>query len=66
MSNILTIEVLNSETPITQAQQAVLDALKGKDYVSVDDLMSRFKMQSQLPLMRRIDHLVECGRLRLV
>lgn len=62
----ITVEVLESNTPVTQGQQAVLDAFKGQSSMSVNELVDRFGFESPLPLVSRLDHLVECGRLRIV
>lgn len=64
--NVMTIEILDSDVPVTKGQQAVLDALAGRSTVSFDELVEQFGFKSRLPLMSRLNHLVERGRLRIV
>ena len=64
--NVMTVEILDSDVPVTKAQQAVLDAFEGRSFVSVNELIDHFGFKSQIPLMSRIDHLIERGRLRIV
>ncbi|PSB18428.1 hypothetical protein C7B65_15145 [Phormidesmis priestleyi ULC007] len=60
------IEILASDVPVTKAQQAVLDALKGRSTVSFEELIDQSGFSSPLPLISRLNHLIERGRLRLL
>ncbi len=66
IKNLMTVEILDSDVPVTKAQQAVLDALKDRSTVSFGELIDQFGFSSPLPLISRLDHLIERGRLRLV
>lgn len=65
------LEILDSDTPITKGQEAVLDSLvnivtEGCSKVSLSVLTKEFGFSSPLPLLSRINHLIQYGRLRLL
>lgn len=65
------LEILDSDTPITKGQEAVLDLLcdvvtEGYFSISSHLLIKEFGFSSPLPLISRLNHLIERGRLRVV
>ncbi|PSB16042.1 hypothetical protein C7B65_22720 [Phormidesmis priestleyi ULC007] len=65
------VEILHSDTPLTSAQAAVLDFLhnlvmEGSAQVSSSAMVKKFGFRSPLPLISRLNHLIQKGRLRLL
>ncbi len=64
-------EILDSTSHITTGQTAVLDALsevvtEGSSNITLSTLTKMFGFSSPAPIISRLKHLIESGRLRVV